>query len=139
MTYKRLHLAKRCQVFQERATYGLVMVGKVELSLDFEKSAQMQRLGMGKSWTSGSGLIYSIIRRIQRFYCSIVNNTEKNAKWLANHYDLFIEKHIIQPYKKIKVPIKLVVKVNVVLKSTHNHIKITTKLQNNHHLEPSEI
>lgn len=37
MTYKRLHLAKMCQVFQERATYGLVVVGKVVLSLDFEK------------------------------------------------------------------------------------------------------
>lgn len=67
MTYKRLHLAKRCQVFQERATSGPVMVGKVELSLNFEKSGQMQRLGMGKGWKPRSGLIYSIIRRIQRF------------------------------------------------------------------------
>lgn len=51
------------------------------LSLDFEKSGQMQRLGMetrmDKGWKPGSGLIYSITRRIQRFYCSVVNNTKK--------------------------------------------------------------
>lgn len=31
--------------------------------------------------------------------------------------------------------VKMVVQVNVVLASFHNHIKIITKLQDNHHLE----
>ena len=37
------------------------------------------------------------------------------------------------------VLVKMAVRINAVLKSSHNHLKITTKLQNNHHSKLSRI
>lgn len=40
--------------------------------------------------------------------------------------------------KKSRVLVKMALHVNAVLESAHNHMKVTTKLQNNHS-EPPEI
>ena len=40
--------------------------------------------------------------------------------------------------KKI-VPVKMAAYVNVILASSHNHFKITTKPQNNHHSKLPEM
>ena len=48
-------------------------------------------------------------------------------------------KYRIEFNKDYKVPVKMAVYANATLKSSQNHNKITTKLQNNHYRDPPKI